>query len=811
MGDFLRSQPMTLVQFVIPFDVAHSAVNELGKVGVVQFRDLNPEVSAPQRFFVNDVKRIDEMERKLRFFYQQTINFANKYKRNDLLFRFGSYVDSNTDSELLSSGAGSVGHLEGRFEDLENRLNELTHGEEGLRRMLSDTVEKRNVLEIVDRDMQAANHQGFGGAGSLSTVIGSIDRARVGIFERIIWRLTRGNMYLKVADMDENIPVPDSTEFEEKSAFMILTQGSHIQEKIKKLGEAFGATFYDCPDSHSEFQREIRELLNKETDLGLVLGENAKGSEREYLDIADNYDAWRVWILKEKSIFHTLNLFRYNLSAKTFIAEGWCPDDELEKVTYATQMATQRSGSAFPVVFKAVPTTKETPPTYFRTNKFTQAHQEIVDAYGVAQYQEINPTVFSIITFPFLFGVMFGDVGHGIMMLLFVLFLIAREKAFMKEGLNEMVQTCFDGRYIIVLMSLFSIYCGFMYNECFSVPMAFNGFPASSQYDLTPGQTHMTLNDEGYRYPFGVDPAWKGAENELYYYNSLKMKMSVLMGVIQMMLGIILSGLNARFAKKPYDFWFQFVPQAVFMMSIFGYLCLLILAKWLMTWDDVIEDTNKAVPSLLSTLVNMFLSPTSLSGDGASEEIYGAQEGIQIFLLVIALLCVPLMLFPKPFLLRRDHMERKGYGHLIEEGGEEDGEGGFERFEEDHVVEEFEFQEVMIHQIIHTIEFVLGAISNTASYLRLWALSLAHSELSTVFWEKILVGALEMHSIPSMVIGFAVWGVLNFAVLMVMESLSAFLHALRLHWVEFQNKFYGGDGQKFSPFSFESVIMGGGE
>merc|ERR1711904_611782 len=123
--------------------------------------------------------------------------------------------------------------------------------------------------------------------------------------------------------------------------------------------------------------------------------------------------------------------------------------------------------------------------------------------------------------------------------------------------------------------------------------------------------------------------------------------------------------------------------------------------------------------------------------------------------------------------------------------------------------DEFEFGEVFIHQIIETIEYVLGTVSHTASYLRIWALSLAHQQLSEVFFQKTIAMALPM-SFPMngvmLYIMFTVWFAITLAVLMGMDVLECFLHTLRLHWVEFDSKFFKADGYPFEPFDIKKCL-----
>mgnify|MGYP003785267719 CR=1 FL=1 len=114
--------------------------------------------------------------------------------------------------------------------------------------------------------------------------------------------------------------------------------------------------------------------------------------------------------------------------------------------------------------------------------------------------------------------------------------------------------------------------------------------------------------------------------------------------------------------------------------------------------------------------------------------------------------------------------------------------------------------EKFVHSTIETIEYVLGTVSNTASYLRLWALSLAHGQLAKVFFDQTVGNFLKSGGYMSLFFTYYIFFGVTFGVLMCMDLMEAFLHTLRLHWVEFQNKFYKGEGYQFRPFSFEKAI-----
>lgn len=305
-----------------------------------------------------------------------------------------------------------------------------------------------------------------------------------------------------------------------------------------------------------------------------------------------------------------------------------------------------------------------------------------------------------------------------------------------------------------------------------------------------------------------------------------------------MLFGIVLRGVNAVYFQNKLDFIFEFIPQIIFMSLLFGYMIIMIFIKWATDWTNNLSKS----PSIITTLMNIFLNLGSVDGKPLYNfENAAFQENLQFYFLIISLICLPILLFPKPIITYLQHSKSHNHSHkkvndysavsadendiiinnnykkLINENGEEEEDQTVQHFNKNKTYkntqvenhkkeEEHGFGDLFVHQSIETIEFTLGSISNTASYLRLWALSLAHAQLAKVFFDKALLGFIHEGSLILVIIGFFIFANVTFFVLMCMDLMECFLHTLRLHWVEFQNKFYKADGRKFNPYDFSTLL-----
>ena len=207
-----------------------------------------------------------------------------------------------------------------------------------------------------------------------------------------------------------------------------------------------------------------------------------------------------------------------------------------------------------------------------------------------------------------------------------------------------MMSMAFGGRYVLLLNGLFAVYVGFLYNEAFSVPLGLFNSTWRLPPHAPPGASAVW---DGTVYPFGVDPMWHKASNKMSFFNSFKMKVSIIFGVAQMSLGIVLSLLNHRHFKDARSIKYGFIPEITFFLGIFGYLVVMILRKWSIDWVG----EKLRPPSLLNTLIAMFMSPGAYTEE---DRLYAGQEYLQLLLVLVAVVAVLVLLIPKPLLFYLD-------------------------------------------------------------------------------------------------------------------------------------------------------------
>lgn len=157
-------------------------------------------------------------------------------------------------------------------------------------------------------------------------------------------------------------------------------------------------------------------------------------------------------------------------------------------------------------------------------------------------------------------------------------------------------------RYLLLLLGIFSTFTGIVYNDMMSIPL----YLFDSCYDKESGEklSHQRNTTDTCVYPFGVDPVWYTAKNELQFMNSMKMKIAVILGVLQMSFGVFMKALNSIHFKRSLDFIHEFIPQIVLLWVLFGYMDTLIIMKW--TTDYTGREGQ--APSIITFMINMFLN-----------------------------------------------------------------------------------------------------------------------------------------------------------------------------------------------------------
>ncbi|SPP87999.1 V-type proton ATPase 116 kDa subunit a [Drosophila guanche] len=820
-----RSEVMSLVQMFLQPEAAYDTLAELGEVGCAQFRDMNKGVNAQQRKFIGEVRRCDELERKIRYVTAELEKDGHK-----VLDLMDDFPPAPKPRDIIE--------LETHLEKTETEIMELAANNINLGTSYLELTEMIQVLERTDQFFSNQESHNFDlnkrgthrdpeqTNGHLGFVAGVINREREYAFERMLWRISRGNVFVRRAEVDVPLTDPRTGSVLHKSVFVVFFQGDQLQARIRKVCTGFHAHMYPCPSSHSERMDMVKSVRTRLDDLKAIISQTEDHRNCVLNAVGKQLPKWTAMVKKMKAIYHTLNLFNVDLGSKCLIGEAWVPKRELELVETALAAGSATVGSTIPSFINVLDTKKE-PPTYYRLNKFTRGFQNLIDAYGISSYREVNPGLYTCITFPFLFAVMFGDMGHGTILFLLGLWMVLDERRLTKKRGGEIWNIFFAGRYIILLMGLFAMYTGFHYNDIFSKSINLFGSHWVNVYNRTTVLTNPTLQlnpsvaTRGV-YPMGLDPVWQSASNKIIFLNTYKMKLSIIFGVLHMTFGVCLSVENFVFFKKYAYIFLQFVPQVLFLLLMFGYMCFMMFYKWIKysPTTTVLADSPGCAPSVLIMFIDMVLFKTETASPGCDVNMFPIQREIEMIFFVVAILCIPWILIGKPLYIkwhRRnmpaqpvvevdevvEKIEVTGKEVIITEVAEAHESGGHSEEDDEPM------SEIWIHQAIHTIEYILSTISHTASYLRLWALSLAHAQLSEVLWTMVLSMGLQMEGYTG-AIGlffiFAVWEFFTIAIMVMMEGLSAFLHTLRLHWVEFMSKFYAGAGYAFQPFSFKELL-----
>jgi len=509
------------------------------------------------------------------------------------------------------------------------------------------------------------------GSGFLTSLSGEAPPESISSVQRELDQITSGNLIFAITNTSEK-----------SQTFLAIFPGNFREDGkrvIGALGAKLGPPWTNLPSDPKKAKEAIDIRLSQ-----LELG--ARKLEEDERGLANDEGARIKGLAVLSEIFdaRTRALADSSSTQATVLMQAWIPERSLKDIEIELSRACDGLATLYaeeeinPHNNPGEGLAKETdpaPPTLIRAPIWTRPLQSVIDNFGIPGYSETNPLLFMIVTFPVMYGLMFGDFGEGPLILLLGLFLWRTKKK--GKSLGDFFQPFVNGAELIVMLAIGITIFGLVFGDFF-------GFESSTV--------------------FGFKPIFSPLQGEVSVGSVTVpryMVFTLAFGVFHLLFGMSLGVYNL-------------IRRSEWKEAFFGPLC----SAWFYAAGVFV------------------IAQIALAGFKFSIALQNP--------LYLPLVFAPLVL------------------SAWKEGG------------------------------MHAMELFIQSISNTFSYLRIWALNLADFYVKFAIFLALGGPAIT----PFSLLGAALGNLL----VMILEGLIVFVQDLRLHWVEWFGKFYEGTGIPFSPY-----------
>jgi V/A-type H+-transporting ATPase subunit I len=349
------------------------------------------------------------------------------------------HVEEKTSEEMTKEIANKITELGENVRNLFLRLHEIKDEREKLENQLSTL----KVLEKLNIDYANVKEEYEKKYVHIYMAIGSVASDEVNIVKQDISKVTKDFAFFTnpLSGTHSLLFVVSMKKYGEEIAFILNLHS------FKKL---------DIPEDLKDFELHdaLIELMERISNLELEEKETFRKLKGLAISAKKNLNVFQELLEFEKQLDEIMTLF--GRTVETYVIYGWVPSDS----AYRISNIIREESEGLATIEADDPTKKEIPPTLVKNPKFSQPLETVTGAYGTPAYDEYDPTSLISITFPLIFGFMFGDVGQGAVIALvgyYIGFKMKVDDAVKKAGKT------------IMLAGISAFFVGFLYGAVFSI------------------------------------------------------------------------------------------------------------------------------------------------------------------------------------------------------------------------------------------------------------------------------------------------------------------------------------------------------